>query len=86
MVQDLIVAVIVAAALLYALWYWMPKAWRHRVAHRLAAGSRRAGLVDADRAERLASALAKDTGCGACQQCGPAAPPCGTGGPAQPRR
>lgn len=86
MLQNLIVAVIVAAALLYAVWYWMPKTWRAGLARRLASGSRRAGLVDAERAERLASALAKDTGCGACQQCGPAAEPCGTRGPAQPRQ
>jgi hypothetical protein len=74
MTQRLIVAVIVALAALYALWRWMPGAWRRPLAARAAALARRGGLVDAPRAERLAAALAKTPGCGggggACDRCG----------------
>lgn len=76
MLQNLIVAVIVAIALVYTVWRWMPAAWRRDAARGMATGSRRAGLVNAQQAERLATSLAKDSGCGACdscQQCAPAA-------------
>ena len=70
MIQQLIVFAIVACAALYALWRWMPAGWRRALATRLAAGSQRAGLVDAERADQLAARLAKSAGCGACDSCG----------------
>ncbi len=69
MAQEIVVAVIVALAALYALWRWMPGGWRRALAARLAAGSQRAGLVDAQRAEQLAKSLGKASGCGACDSC-----------------
>ena len=69
MVQHLVVFVIVAVAAAYAAWRWMPAAWRRGAARRLAAGSQRAGLVDAQRAERMAASLGKTAGCGACDSC-----------------
>lgn len=75
MTQQIIVGLIVACAALYAVWRWMPAAWRRAVAGRVAAGSRRAGLIDAERAEALAASLARRSGCGACDSCGR----CGTG-------
>ena len=70
MTQNIIVALIVIAAALSAAWRWMPAGWRRSAAHKLAAGSRRAGLVDQARAEQLAASLAKTSGCGACDSCG----------------
>lgn len=70
MAQNLIVGIIVALAAVYALWRWMPAGWRRSVAGQLAAGSQRAGLVDAQRADALAASLAKTSGCGACDSCG----------------
>ncbi|MFT3721279.1 DUF6587 family protein [Pseudorhodoferax sp.] len=75
MLQNLIVFAIVAAAAVYAVWRWMPAAWRRGAARRLAAGSQRAGLVDDAQAERLAASLAKTSGCGDCESCGSCAPP-----------
>ena len=72
MVQEVIVALIVASAALYLAWRWMPAPWRRSLAGRLAAGGKRAGLVDGERAERLAASLAKKSGCGACDSCSPA--------------
>ncbi len=77
MVQNLIVLLIVAVAALYAVWRWMPAAWRRGAARRMAAGSQRAGLVDAQQAERLAASLAKTSGCGACDSCDGCAPKAG---------
>ena len=77
MVQNLIVLLIVAVAALYAVWRWMPAAWRRGAARRMAAGSQRAGLVDPQRAERLAASLAKTSGCGACDSCDGCVPKAG---------
>ena len=70
MTQNLIVGLIVAFAAFYAVWRWMPAAWRRAAATRVAAGSHKAGLVDAQRAEALAASLAKSSGCGSCDSCG----------------
>ena len=75
MTQEFLVGLIVALAALYAVWRWMPGSWRRAAAGRVAAGSHRAGLVDAERAERLAASLGKASGCGSCDSCGS----CGTG-------
>lgn len=65
MTQELIVALIVAVAAVYALWYWMPRGLRQRLAVRLAGGSQRLGLPAAG-AQRLADAVGTAGGCGAC--------------------
>lgn len=75
MTQNLIVALIVLLAAVYAVWRWMPATWRRAAATRLAAGSHKAGLVDAQRAEALAASLAKNSGCGSCDSCGSCATP-----------
>ena len=75
--QQLLVFAIVAAAAAYAVWRWMPAAWRRGAARRMAAGSQRAGLVDAQRAERLAASLAKTSSCGACDSCDGCVPKAG---------
>ncbi|MGO4390162.1 DUF6587 family protein [Variovorax sp. M-6] len=75
MTQEVLVGLIVALAALYAIWRWMPGSWRRAAAGRVAAGTQRAGLVDAERAERLATSLGKASGCGSCDSCGS----CGTG-------
>jgi hypothetical protein len=70
MTQQIIVALIVALAAVYAVWRWMPANWRRAAAAKVAAGSHRAGLVDADRAQQLAASLGKTSGCGSCETCG----------------
>jgi hypothetical protein len=77
MTQEIIVGLIVALAAFYALWRWMPAGWRRAAAGKLAAGTQRAGLVDAERAQQLAASLGKASGCGACDSCGS----CGSAGP-----
>ncbi|WP_260602492.1 DUF6587 family protein [Variovorax sp. MHTC-1] len=74
MTQQIIVGLIVALAAIYAVWRWMPAGWRRAAAARLASGTQRAGLVDAERARQLADSLAKSSGCGSCDSCGS----CGT--------
>ena len=74
MTQQIIVGVIVALAAIYAAWRWMPAGWRRAAAARLASGTQRVGLVDAQRAKQLADSLAKNSGCGSCDSCGS----CGT--------
>lgn len=74
MVQDIVVAVIVALAACYAIWRWMPAGWRHAAAARFAAGTLRAGLVDAERASGLAARLGRSSGCGSCDSCGGCGP------------
>ena len=76
MTQEIIVGLIVALAAFYALWRWMPANWRRAAAGKVAAGTQRAGLVDAQRAQQLAASLAKASGCGACDSCGS----CGSAG------
>jgi len=75
MTQEIIVGLIVALAAIYAVWRWMPAGWRRAAAARLAAGTQRAGLVDAQRAQQLAASLAKSSGCGSCDSCGACATP-----------
>jgi hypothetical protein len=75
MTQQIIVGLIVALAAFYAVWRWMPAGWRRAAADRLAAGSQRAGLVDAQRAQELAASLANSSGCGACDSCGSCSTP-----------
>ncbi|MDR6860277.1 DUF6587 family protein [Variovorax guangxiensis] len=75
MTQQIIVGLIVALAALYAVWRWMPAGWRRAAAARLASGSQRAGLVDAQRAQQLAASLAKSSGCGSCDTCGSCSTP-----------
>ncbi|MDQ7955820.1 MAG: hypothetical protein RET84_07920 [Pseudomonadota bacterium] len=81
--QNVIVFLIVAGAALYAAWRWMPAGWRRGAARQVAAGSQRAGLVDAQQAQKLAASLAKTSGCGSCDSCGSCATP-RTGGAADP--
>jgi hypothetical protein len=76
MTQEIIVGLIVALAAFYALWRWMPANWRRAAAGKVAAGTQRAGLVDAQRAQQLAASLGKASGCGACDSCGS----CGSAG------
>ena len=70
MTQQIVVALIVALAAIYAVWRWMPGSWRRVAATKLAAGSQRAGLIDAERAQQLAASLGKTSGCGSCETCG----------------
>jgi hypothetical protein len=81
--QETIVALIVAIAVVYLAWRWMPTPWRRAVATRLAAGGQRAGLVNEQGAEKLAASLGKSTGCGACDSCSPS---CASNGDAAPAR
>jgi hypothetical protein len=74
MTQQIIVGLIVALAAVYAAWRWMPSAWRRSAASRLAAGTHRAGLVDADKARQLEASLARSSGCGSCDSCGACEP------------
>jgi len=74
MTQQIMVALIVALAAFYAVWRWMPASWRRAAAAKVAAGSHRAGLVDADRAQQLAASLGKTSGCGSCESCGSCSP------------
>jgi len=70
MTQQIVVGLIVGLAALYAMWHWMPGNWRRVAAGWFAAGSKRAGLVDEERARQLAASLGKSAGCGACESCG----------------
>ena len=75
--QEVIVALIGTVAVLYLAWRYMPAAWRRALAGKMATGGQRAGLVDAQGAQKLAATLAKSSGCGACDSCSPA---CASGG------
>jgi hypothetical protein len=75
MTQQIIVGLIVGLAAFYAVWRWMPAGWRRAAAARLASGSQRAGLVDAQRAQQLATSLARTSGCGSCDSCGSCSTP-----------
>ena len=83
MTQEIIVALIVGLAALYAVWRWMPAGWRRAAAAGVAAGSQRAGLLDAQRAGKLAASLGKTSGCGSCETCGSCAT--GNGAKAEPK-
>jgi len=86
MTQQIVVALIVALAAIYAVWRWMPGSWRRAAATKLAAGSQRTGLVDAQRAQQLAASLRKTSGCGSCDSCGSCSTSAGskTGADGQP--
>jgi len=84
MTQQIIVGLIVALAAVYAVWRWMPAGWRRAAAARVASGTHRAGLVDAERARQMADSLAKSSGCGSCDSCGSCGPKAGSS--AQARR
>jgi len=74
MLQQSIVGLIVLAAFAWAAWYWMPAAWRRRLAAALGQGGRRVGLKDAG-AARITRALADAPGCTSCDSCGSCATP-----------
>lgn len=77
MIQSFIVAAIVALAVLYAGWAFMPAAWRRGAAARLARQASRSGLQPA-RARALQARLERSPACGACASCkgcGPAGTP-----------
>jgi hypothetical protein len=62
MIQYLIVGLIVAAAALYAVVKYLPKAWRERLVHRLSDGSGKG---------RIVKWLGTDSSCGSgCDTCG----------------
>jgi len=77
--QEIAVAIVVAIAALYAVWYWMPGRWRQRLAAQLAGTGRRLGLRQAS-AERVAQAVGEAPGCSSCESCGSCATP-GNGPP-----
>ncbi|XAH21684.1 DUF6587 family protein [Xylophilus sp. GW821-FHT01B05] len=72
--QEIVVAVVVAIAALYATWYWMPARWRQRLALRLATNVQRLGVRQAG-AERVAQAVGAAPGCSSCESCGSCATP-----------
>lgn len=74
MLQQSIVGLIVLGAFAWAVWYWMPAAWRHRLASALGQGGRRLGLKDAG-AARITRAVADAPGCTSCDSCGSCATP-----------
>ncbi|HEY0201244.1 MAG TPA: hypothetical protein VGC24_06085 [Burkholderiaceae bacterium] len=67
--QQALVFIIVAIAITYAAWRWMPQGWRHALALRLVGGSRHVGMAP-ESAERMLEKLSAPTGCGACARCG----------------
>jgi hypothetical protein len=75
MTQYLLVGLIVAAAVLYSAWTFMPAAWRRACAARLAAQAARSGLAPAA-ATTLQLHLERAGGCSDCASCkGCAKPP-----------
>jgi len=68
MLQSLIVALIVAAALLYSGWIFMPAALRRASAARVARLASRFGLGEHS-SQRLRSRLEKTSACSECAQC-----------------
>ena len=76
--QELIVGIIVALAILYAVAKYLPERWRHALAGRLARGGRASrGLV-----KWFDATASCGSGCGTgCGSCGPAetTPPPGKG-------
>jgi uncharacterized protein DUF6587 len=68
MVQDLVVALIVVAAALYAIWILMPAGVRRTGAAALASLARRCGLGEQE-SRRLQTKLATHSSCGACESC-----------------
>lgn len=68
MTQFLIVALIVAAALVYSAWVLMPAAWRRAAAAHLARRAARAGVAPR-RATVLQARLEGAGGCSECASC-----------------
>ena len=68
MIQSVIVALIVLAAVVYSAWLLMPASWRRAGAARLADRAARSGLA-ASRARELQSRLERASGCGECSSC-----------------
>lgn len=68
MLQYLIVAMIVGAALAYSVWALLPAGLRGSAAARLAGWAARSGLAE-PKAQRLQSTLAKAGTCSECSQC-----------------
>lgn len=74
MLQQSIVGLIVLVAFAWAAWYWMPAAWRRRLAEAMGQAGRRLGLKDAG-AARITRAVADAPGCTSCDSCGSCATP-----------
>lgn len=74
MLQQSIVGLIVALAFAWAAWYWMPAAWRRKLASAMGRGGRRLGLKD-EGAARITRAVADAPGCTSCDSCGSCATP-----------
>jgi hypothetical protein len=74
MVQSVLVAVIVTAAVLYSAWLFMPGAARRSAAARLAAFATRCGMGER-RSLRLQARLVSHSGCGDCESCKGCSPP-----------
>jgi uncharacterized protein DUF6587 len=72
--QSLIVAAIVTLALAYAVWHWMPAAYRRKMATWLARAAGRAGLAE-HQTQRLADKLGQPAGCSSCDSCGSCSAP-----------
>ena len=66
--QDLIVALIVAVATLYALWRLAPAGWRRGAARGLANVATRNG-ASADTARKIEQRVGTTGGCGSCDDC-----------------
>ncbi len=76
--QEIVVGIIVALALLYAVAKYLPERWRHALAQRLARG----GPASRRLVKWLDATASCGTGCGSgCNTCGPSepTPPAGKG-------
>jgi alkylhydroperoxidase family enzyme len=82
MLQYLIVGLIVAAAVAYSAWTFLPAAWRRAGAARLAHQAHRTGL-DAGKAQALRTRLERTAACGECANCKGCGPARSTGPTAQ---
>ena len=74
MLQNIIVGLVVVAAVLYTLWLLMPVAPRRAAAARLASLARRCGLGEQE-SLRLQATLATHSSCGECASCKSCASP-----------
>lgn len=68
MIQSLIAAFFVVAALAYSAWVLMPASWRRAAAARLARRAARAGLAK-DQARAIQARLERAGGCSECASC-----------------
>ncbi|HMA10190.1 MAG TPA: DUF6587 family protein [Ramlibacter sp.] len=80
MLQYLIVALVVGAALAYSVWVFLPAGVRGSAAVWLAGWAARSGMGE-KKAQRLLSTLATAGSCSECAQC----KGCATGKPQPPR-